>query len=149
MDAVSFVMGEKTSSLRVKRLADLIHGASIHRPVSRRYRFELRYELELVFGTRCYCVFDFSASVTAVFRLEDGSEKHFQRIVQGQSSEHRINSQVCCLSIRIHSFVVFIRRVLCEFNINSLREHIDYILSDSFIFCDIHPLKFKQTTVCI
>jgi structural maintenance of chromosome 1 len=35
MDAVSFVMGEKTSSLRVKRLSDLIHGASIGQPVSR------------------------------------------------------------------------------------------------------------------
>lgn len=37
MDAVSFVMGEKTSLLRVKRLSDLIHGASINKPVSRRY----------------------------------------------------------------------------------------------------------------
>ncbi|KAH9644947.1 hypothetical protein HF086_010155 [Spodoptera exigua] len=32
MDAVSFVMGEKTSLLRVKRLSDLIHGASINKP---------------------------------------------------------------------------------------------------------------------
>merc|ERR1712165_162725 len=31
MDAISFVMGEKTSSLRVRKLADLIHGASIGR----------------------------------------------------------------------------------------------------------------------
>lgn len=37
MDAVSFVMGEKTSLLRVKRLSDLIHGASINKPVSRWY----------------------------------------------------------------------------------------------------------------
>lgn len=37
MDAVSFVMGEKTSMLRVKRLSDLIHGASINKPVSRRF----------------------------------------------------------------------------------------------------------------
>lgn len=37
MDAVSFVMGEKTSSLRVKKFSDLIHGASINKPVSRRY----------------------------------------------------------------------------------------------------------------
>lgn len=36
MDAISFVMGEKTSSLRVKRLSDLIHGASIGIPVSQR-----------------------------------------------------------------------------------------------------------------
>lgn len=37
MDAVSFVMGEKTSMLRVKRLSDLIHGASINKAVSRRF----------------------------------------------------------------------------------------------------------------
>lgn len=36
MDAISFVMGEKTQSLRVKRLSDLIHGAAINRPVARR-----------------------------------------------------------------------------------------------------------------
>lgn len=35
MDAISFVMGEKTQALRVKRLGDLIHGASVGQPVSR------------------------------------------------------------------------------------------------------------------
>ncbi|XP_078037969.1 structural maintenance of chromosomes 1 [Augochlora pura] len=70
MDAISFVMGEKTSSLRVKRFSELIHGASIGMPVAR------------------------SASVTAVFELEDGSEKSFIRSVQGSSSEHRINNNV-------------------------------------------------------
>lgn len=70
MDAISFVMGEKTSSLRVKRFSELIHGASIGMPVAR------------------------SASVTAVFELEDGTEKSFMRLVQGSSSEHRINSNV-------------------------------------------------------
>ncbi|XP_026739403.1 structural maintenance of chromosomes protein 1A [Trichoplusia ni] len=69
MDAVSFVMGEKTSLLRVKRLSDLIHGASINKPVSR------------------------SASVTATFVLEDLTEKQFQRSVIGQSSEHKIDGQ--------------------------------------------------------
>ncbi|XP_035439690.1 structural maintenance of chromosomes protein 1A [Spodoptera frugiperda] len=69
MDAVSFVMGEKTSLLRVKRLSDLIHGASINKPVSR------------------------SASVTATFILEDMTEKQFQRSVIGQSSEHKIDGQ--------------------------------------------------------
>lgn len=69
MDAISFVMGEKTSSLRVKRLSDLIHGASIGSPVSSR------------------------ASVTAIFRMEDGSERHFTRTVQGSSSEHRFNRE--------------------------------------------------------
>ncbi|XP_014216810.1 structural maintenance of chromosomes protein 1A [Copidosoma floridanum] len=71
MDAISFVMGEKTSSLRVKRFNELIHGASIGQPVSR------------------------SASVTAVFELEDGkTEKRFMRSVHGSSSEHRINGSV-------------------------------------------------------
>ncbi|KAG5343958.1 SMC1A protein, partial [Acromyrmex heyeri] len=70
MDAISFVMGEKTSSLRVKRFSELIHGASIGMPVAR------------------------SASVTAVFELENGTEKSFMRSVQGSSSEHRINNNV-------------------------------------------------------
>lgn len=43
MDAISFVMGEKTTSLRVKRLSDLIHGASVGQPVSRRYLFIINY----------------------------------------------------------------------------------------------------------
>ncbi|XP_033230168.1 structural maintenance of chromosomes protein 1A-like [Belonocnema kinseyi] len=70
MDAISFVMGEKTSSLRVKRFGELIHGASIGMPVAR------------------------TASVTAVFELENGSEKSFMRSVHGSSSEHRINGSV-------------------------------------------------------
>lgn len=72
MDAISFVMGEKTSSLRVKRLSDLIHGASVGHPVSK------------------------SASVTAILELEDGMEKKFSRIVQGSSSECRIDGVVSC-----------------------------------------------------
>ncbi|KAJ0176378.1 hypothetical protein K1T71_007557 [Dendrolimus kikuchii] len=74
MDAVSFVMGEKTSLLRVKRLSDLIHGASINKPVS-----------------KC-------ASVTATFVLEDMTEKKFQRSVIGQSSEHKIDGQSVSIS---------------------------------------------------
>ena len=70
MDAVSFVMGEKTNTLRVKRLSDLIHGASINKPVSR------------------------SAMVSAIFELEDGTELKFTRVVQGSSSEHRFNGEV-------------------------------------------------------
>jgi len=70
MDAISFVMGEKTSSLRVKRLSDLIHGASIGQPASR------------------------AAHVTAVFEMADGSgEKRFTRTVHGSTSEHKINDK--------------------------------------------------------
>ncbi|XP_017771706.1 PREDICTED: structural maintenance of chromosomes protein 1A [Nicrophorus vespilloides] len=72
MDAISFVMGERTHSLRVKRLSDLIHGAAIGKPISR------------------------SASVTAVFYLDDDElkEKAFQRSVQGSSSEYRIDNEI-------------------------------------------------------
>merc|ERR1712173_557838 len=65
MDAISFVMGEKTNLLRVKRLSDLIHGASVNRAVSNR------------------------ASVSAIFTKEDGSEQTFTRSIIGSSAEHR------------------------------------------------------------
>lgn len=70
MDAVSFVMGEKTQTLRVKRLSDLIHGASINKPISR------------------------TAKVSAIFELEDKTELKFTRLVSGGSSEHRFNDEV-------------------------------------------------------
>lgn len=70
MDAISFVMGEKTSSLRVKRLNDLIHGSSIGKPVSR----------------TCY--------VTAKFLLNSERQMEFQRAVIGGSSEYRINNEI-------------------------------------------------------
>lgn len=70
MDAISFVMGEKTSSLRVKRLNDLIHGSSIGKPVAR----------------SCY--------VTAKFILDGEKHMDFQRAVISGSSEYRINGEV-------------------------------------------------------
>merc|ERR1719402_484422 len=69
MDAVSFVMGEKTSLLRVRRLPDLIHGASVGKPISNR------------------------ASVTAVFKLETGEEMKFTRAILGSSADHKIDNQ--------------------------------------------------------
>ena len=47
MDAISFVMGEKTNMLRVKRLADLIHGASVGRPNSNRASVTAIFEMEI------------------------------------------------------------------------------------------------------
>merc|ERR1719210_10558 len=71
MDAISFVMGEKTASLRVKRLADLIHGASINRPVANR------------------------ASASAIFVNDaDGTETIFTRSIIGSSAEHRLDNEV-------------------------------------------------------
>lgn len=70
MDAISFVMGEKTNCLRVKRLSELIHGAAIGRPVS----------------NRCF--------VTAKFELPDGTKIDFQRSVIGSSADYKINGKV-------------------------------------------------------
>merc|ERR1719210_3045393 len=70
MDAISFVMGEKTTMLRVKRLTDLIHGASVGRPISSR------------------------ACVTAIFEVETEqgpAEKKFTRSIIGGSTEHKID----------------------------------------------------------
>ncbi|XP_008580986.1 PREDICTED: structural maintenance of chromosomes protein 1B [Galeopterus variegatus] len=63
MDALSFVMGEKTANLRVKNIQELIHGAHIGKPVSS------------------------SASVKIVYVEESGEEKTFSRIIRGGRSE--------------------------------------------------------------
>lgn len=36
MDAISFVLGDSISNLRVKQPRDLIHGANVGRPVAER-----------------------------------------------------------------------------------------------------------------
>ncbi len=74
MDAVSFVMGEKSTKLRVKKLAELVHGASINKAVSR------------------------FAKVSAIFELEDKTELKFTRLVSDGSSEHRFNDEVIILT---------------------------------------------------
>eukprot|EP00064_Thunnus_orientalis_P026397 superscaffoldBa00016638_g26905 len=43
MDALSFAMGERAASLRVKHLRDLIHGAHIGQPVSTSGSVAMRY----------------------------------------------------------------------------------------------------------
>ncbi|XP_012515240.1 PREDICTED: structural maintenance of chromosomes protein 1B isoform X1 [Propithecus coquereli] len=70
MDALSFVMGEKTVNLRVKNIQELIHGAHIGKPVSS------------------------SASVKIVYVEESGEEKTFARIIRGACSEFRFNDNV-------------------------------------------------------
>ncbi|CAH1783210.1 unnamed protein product [Owenia fusiformis] len=69
MDAISFVLGEKTNQLRCKRLSDLIHGAPINQPAAT------------------------TARVTAVYTEENGDETHFARIIHGSASEFRINGK--------------------------------------------------------
>ncbi|KAI7789790.1 structural maintenance of chromosomes 1A, like [Triplophysa rosa] len=74
MDAISFVLAEKTSNLRVKTLKDLIHGAPVGKPAGNR------------------------AFVTMVYQLDSGQDLSFSRIIIGSSSEYRINNKVVGLS---------------------------------------------------
>ncbi|EAA07609.3 structural maintenance of chromosomes protein 1A [Anopheles arabiensis] len=74
MDAISFVMGEKTSSLRVRKLTELINGASIGRPISNRASVMARFIIKT--------------------EAEGEVEKTFQRSVINASSEYRINGSV-------------------------------------------------------
>ncbi|MEQ2254068.1 hypothetical protein ILYODFUR_039134 [Ilyodon furcidens] len=43
MDALSFAIGERVASLRVKHLRDLVHGAHVGKPVSDTARVALRF----------------------------------------------------------------------------------------------------------
>ncbi|XP_037629949.1 structural maintenance of chromosomes protein 1A [Sebastes umbrosus] len=70
MDAISFVLAEKTSNLRVKTLKDLIHGAPVGKPAANR------------------------AFVSMVYKEDNGEERSFTRAIIGSSSEYRINSKV-------------------------------------------------------
>ncbi|XP_076200388.1 structural maintenance of chromosomes protein 1B [Aptenodytes patagonicus] len=69
MDAVSFVMCEKISNLRVKSIRELIHGAHVGKPVSS------------------------TASVKIVYCEEDGEEKTFSRVIRGSCSEFLFNDK--------------------------------------------------------
>ncbi|XP_060044743.1 structural maintenance of chromosomes protein 1B [Erinaceus europaeus] len=77
MDALSFVMGEKPSTLRVKNIQELIHGAHIGKPVSS------------------------SASVKIVYVEESEEEKTFARIIRGGCSEYRFNDNLVSRSVYI------------------------------------------------
>lgn len=74
MDAISFVLGEKTSNLRVKTLRDLIHGAPVGKPAANR------------------------AFVSMVYEEDNGKEKVFSRHIASGSSEYKINSKVVQLA---------------------------------------------------
>uniref|UniRef100_A0A8C8GE76 SMC hinge domain-containing protein n=1 Tax=Oncorhynchus tshawytscha TaxID=74940 RepID=A0A8C8GE76_ONCTS len=74
MDALSFVMGERAATLRVKHTRDLIHGAHIGKPVST------------------------TASVTMRYCDDNGEELNFCRSISGDSSEYRINGRQITLA---------------------------------------------------
>ncbi|XP_048795035.1 structural maintenance of chromosomes protein 1B isoform X3 [Lagopus muta] len=69
MDAVSFVLCEKISNLRVKSVRELIHGAHVGKPVSS------------------------TASVKIVYCEEDGEEKTFSRVIRDGCSEYIFNDK--------------------------------------------------------
>ncbi|XP_053110843.1 structural maintenance of chromosomes protein 1B isoform X2 [Hemicordylus capensis] len=75
MDALSFVMGEKTSNLRVKHIQELIHGAHVGKPVSS------------------------TGSVKMVYIEQNGEEKTFSRIIRGSGSEFLFNDHVVSRSL--------------------------------------------------
>ncbi|KAM9445813.1 structural maintenance of chromosomes protein 1A [Clarias gariepinus] len=74
MDAISFVLAEKTSNLRVKTLKDLIHGAPVGKPAANR------------------------ACVSMVYCEDNADERTFTRVIIGASSEYRIDNKVVGLS---------------------------------------------------
>uniref|UniRef100_A0A8B9UY70 Structural maintenance of chromosomes protein 1A n=1 Tax=Anas zonorhyncha TaxID=75864 RepID=A0A8B9UY70_9AVES len=61
MDAISFVLGEKTSNLRVKTLRDLIHGAPVGKPAASR------------------------AFVSMVYSEEGAEDRTFARVIVGRA----------------------------------------------------------------
>nr|XP_038041284.1 structural maintenance of chromosomes protein 1B isoform X1 [Anas platyrhynchos] len=77
MDAVSFVMCEKISNLRVKSVRELIHGAHVGKPVSS------------------------TASVKIVYCEEDGEEKTFSRVIRDSCSEFIFNDKTVTRSTYI------------------------------------------------
>ncbi|XP_032746792.1 structural maintenance of chromosomes protein 1B [Rattus rattus] len=77
MDALSFVMGEKTTNLRVKNIQELIHGAHIGKPVSS------------------------SASVTIIYVEDSGEEKTFTRIIRGGCSEFHFGDKPVSRSVYV------------------------------------------------
>uniref|UniRef100_A0A5F9D7P9 Structural maintenance of chromosomes protein 1A n=1 Tax=Oryctolagus cuniculus TaxID=9986 RepID=A0A5F9D7P9_RABIT len=76
MDAISFVLGEKTSNLRVKTLRDLIHGAPVGKPAANR------------------------AFVSMVYSEDGAEDRTFARVIVGGSSEYKINNKV----VQLHEY---------------------------------------------
>lgn len=58
----------------------------------------------------------FSAGVTAVFQMEDGTVKRFTRSVQGTSSDYKINREVCYYKLLSYQKPLFSLLSLYEIN---------------------------------
>lgn len=75
MDAISFVLGEKTSNLRVKTLRDLIHGAPVGKPAANR------------------------AFVSMVYSEDGAEDRTFARVIVGElwgQGEEMVGCVSCC-----------------------------------------------------
>uniref|UniRef100_A0A4W4FVE9 Structural maintenance of chromosomes protein n=1 Tax=Electrophorus electricus TaxID=8005 RepID=A0A4W4FVE9_ELEEL len=87
MDAISFVLAEKTSNLRVKTLKDLIHGAPVGKPAANR------------------------AYVSMVYQEEGGEECAFTRVIVGEAlvglSEYSEELEKLGILIKARNFLVF------------------------------------------
>ena len=77
MDAISFVLAEKTSNLRVKTLKDLIHGAPVGKPAANR------------------------AFVSMVYQEDNGEERSFTRAIIGMNASWQSDWWLhSCVSLR-------------------------------------------------
>ena len=81
MDAISFVLAEKTSNLRVKTLKDLIHGAPVGKPAANR------------------------AFVSMVYREDSGEERHFSRIIIGMTPAELVCRRAPQFTDTVHTSV--------------------------------------------
>lgn len=77
MDAISFVLAERTSNLRVKTLKDLIHGAPVGKPAANR------------------------AFVSMVYQQDSGDELAFTRVIIGMSDLSLFHMILCPASSEI------------------------------------------------
>lgn len=92
MDAISFVLGESTKNLRVKKLSDLIHGAPIGKPVANRASVSFVYSYADL--SEAANKENTNASTSSEDSgAEPGVEIKFTRTVIGSSSEYRVDGK--------------------------------------------------------
>lgn len=94
MDAISFVLAEKTSNLRVKTLKDLIHGAPVGKPAANR------------------------AFVSMVYQEDNGEERSFTRVIIGMNCHVDDLIVFCCFYLPL-SCVFCVSGSSSEYRINN------------------------------
>ena len=93
MDAISFVLGESTKNLRVKKLSDLIHGAPIGKPVSNRASVSFVYSYKSFDEDQADNNGDNASTTSSDSSGDIGREIKFTRTVISSSSEYRIDGK--------------------------------------------------------